>query len=244
MKNSKEILGRIFAIWASLIFLITMFPSFLLIWMAGVMKEPGRTEAFRKISYVWMKIFFFLSGCRLKITGLANFKKGRNYIVVSNHNSYMDVPLLTPFIPGPNKTIAKIEMSRIPLFGLIYKRGSILVDRTDKDSRRGSYNKMRDVLSNGMHMCIYPEGTRNKTSQPLKEFQDGAFRLAIETRKPVIAAVLFDTRKVLPADKGFYFMPSKMEVHFLPARYITEADTAEDLKQEIFEKIKQELVTH
>src|SRR6185436_5631575 len=104
------------------------------------------------------------------------FKNGENYIVVCNHNSFMDVPLTTPFIPGPNKTIAKIEMAKIPLFGLIYQRGSVLVDRKNEESRKNSYIKMKDVLQMGMHMCIYPEGTRNKTTAPLQPFHNGAFR--------------------------------------------------------------------
>ena len=112
------------------------------------------------------------------VHGKENFKRGENYIVASNHNSYMDVPLTTPFIPGPNKTIAKSELAKVPLFGLIYQRGSILVDRKSEKSRRESYVKMKEVLDQGLHMCIYPEGTRNTTGEPLKSFHDGAFKLA------------------------------------------------------------------
>lgn len=233
MKAIKEILGRVFALWALVLFVVTLIPVFICILLTGFGEEPKRTETFRRICKGWMRVFFFLSGCRYKIRGIENFKKGEDYIVISNHNSFFDVPLLTPFIPGPNKTIAKIEMAKIPVFGMIYKRGSVLVNRKDKDSRRDSYLKMKAVLDMGMHMCIYPEGTRNKTDLPLKEFHGGAFRLAVETGRPIIPTVLFNTRKVMPAKKFFYFMPSKMEVHFLPPRYISESDTAEGLKQEM-----------
>jgi 1-acyl-sn-glycerol-3-phosphate acyltransferase len=234
MNMVKEILGRIFALWAIVIFVITMLPVTLAMWIIGLVKEPKRTAAFRNISKVWMRIFFFLTGIRLKIKGKENFKKGENYIVVCNHNSLMDVPVATPFIPGTNKTIAKIEMSKIPLFGLIYKRGSVLVDRKDKDSRRNSFKKMKDVLEAGMHMCIYPEGTRNKTGQPLKEFHNGAFRLAVETAKPILPAVLFNTKKVLPPDKLFFLWPAKLEMHFLPAVHVSPNDNYEELKMRIF----------
>jgi 1-acyl-sn-glycerol-3-phosphate acyltransferase len=230
----KEIAGRFMAVWALLLFAITVVPVCLLILLTGYMKEPRKTEFFRQVCKVWMRLFFLLTLCRLKIKGAEHFKKGENYIVISNHNSFIDVPLLTPFIPGANKTIAKIEISRVPLFGLIYKRGSILVDRKNKDSRRDSYNKMKAVLESGMHMCIYPEGTRNKSNEPLKEFHSGAFRLAIDTGKPIIAAVLFNTKRVLPPNKTMFFRPSKMEMHFLPARYIKAEDTYEELQQEMF----------
>ena len=238
MKLGKEILGRLFALWGVIVFIITMIPVFLIMWLIGNMKEPGRTSTFRLLSKRWMQVFFLLVGCRLKIKGAEHFAPGQNYIVICNHNSLFDVPVTTPFIPGPaNKTIAKVEMASTPLFGLIYQRGSVLVDRKNTNSRRDSFNKMREVLSLGLHMCIYPEGTRNRTSQPLKEFQDGAFRLAIDTKKPIMPAVIFNTRKVLPPGKPFFFWPSRMEMHFLPPRKISSDDNHASLKQELFEKM-------
>ena len=66
----------------------------------------------------------------------------------------MDVPLSSPGIPGANKTIAKAGMAKIPLFGLIYKSGSVLVDRKNEQSRKASYSKMKEVLALGLHMCF------------------------------------------------------------------------------------------
>ncbi len=181
----------------------------------GLLPEPKRTKYFIQLSRIWMAVWLPLAGIRLVIKGKEKFVKGENYVVVCNHNSFMDVPVTSPGIPGGNKTIAKIEMAKIPLFGLIYRRGSVLVDRKSEESRLKSYTYMKRVLEMGLHMCIYPEGTRNKSNNPLKEFKDGAFRLAIETGKPVIPAVLFNTKKVLPQHKVFYFWPSKIEMHFL-----------------------------
>ena len=229
----KIFFARLFAAWALIVFIITMLPAALLIWVIGVIKEPKRTYIFRSISKIWMRIFFFATGCRLIVKGKENFKRGENYIVVCNHNSLMDVPLSTPFIPGGNKTIAKAEMAKIPIFGLIYKRGSILVDRNDKNSRKSSFKKMKDVLALGLHMCIYPEGTRNKTDMPLKEFHDGAFKLAIETGTNIIPALIFNTKKVLPPGKIFYFMPSKMELHFLPPVRVNKLEDFELVKNEL-----------
>jgi 1-acyl-sn-glycerol-3-phosphate acyltransferase len=180
-----------------------------------------------------MTIFFFLSGLRISIKGRQNFAKGQNYIVISNHNSFMDVPLTTPFIPGANKTIAKKELAAIPFFGLIYKRGSILVDRKSEQSRKNSFLEMKEVLRLGMHMCIYPEGTRNKSNQPLQPFHNGAFKLAIDTGKPILPTLIFNTAKVLPAGKVFYFWPVKVHMHFLPPVSVA-GKTLEELKGELF----------
>jgi 1-acyl-sn-glycerol-3-phosphate acyltransferase len=94
---------------------------------------------------------------------------------------------------------------------------------------------MKKVLELGMHMCIYPEGTRNKTDKPLKEFHDGAFRLAIENSTSIIPTLIFNTKKVLPADKPFYFHPHKMEMHFLPAVKVEEGDNYELLKEKVYQ---------
>ena len=154
----------------------------------------------------------------------------------------MDPPLSSPAIPGPNKTIAKAEMAKIPIFGIIYKRGAVLVDRKSDESRRASYLKMKEVLEQGLHMCIYPEGTRNKTKEPLQRFHDGAFRLAVDMQKPIIPALIFNTVKVLPRKK-FFFWPAKVEMHFLPQIEV-EGKTVQQVKQESFEVMKSYYLQH
>lgn len=231
----KNILGRLFACWAMLLFVITMLLfmiPFLL--FSYFRKDPVKTIRFLQLSRVWMKIYLTLIGCPLRVKGKEQFKKGQTYIVVCNHNSLMDVPVSSPSIPGGNKTIAKIEMARIPLFGMLYKTGSVLVDRKDETSRRESFSQMKKVLDMGLHMCIYPEGTRNKTDQPLKSFHDGAFRLAVETGKAIIPAIIFHTKSILPANRLFYLWPHRMEMHFLPPVEIDKSLTAAALKEKIF----------
>ena len=226
------ILGRIFALWALITFVGTMLLIVIPVAFTYAIPEPAGAERFRRFGWAWIHSFLFLSGCRIRRKGAEHFKEGENYIVIVNHNSLIDIPISTPEIPGPNKTIAKIELSRIPIFGIIYKRGSVLVDRKSAESRRDSYRSMKAVLANGMHMCIYPEGTRNKTDKPLSSFQDGAFKLAVDTGKPIMPALLFYTKKVLPQHKPFFFWPSAMEMHFLPPVY-PEAMDAKALKDKL-----------
>jgi 1-acyl-sn-glycerol-3-phosphate acyltransferase len=230
----KRIFGAIWMLWTAIVFLTTMLIFWIPIWAIALWDEPKRTDLFMKLIRVWMGIFLSLAGIRMKVTGKEKFKNGENYIVTCNHKSMMDVPLSSPGIPGANKTIAKMELSKIPLFGMVYKRGSILVDRNTDASRKDAFNRMKWALEKGMHMCIYPEGTRNKSTNPLKSFQDGAFRLAIQTGKPIMPAVIFNTEKVLPADKSFYVMPHAVSMHFLDPVYIEPGDSAESLKQKIY----------
>jgi 1-acyl-sn-glycerol-3-phosphate acyltransferase len=229
-----KIIGKLLLIWMVCCFAATMMIFLIPIWVVGLWPEPRRTDIVIKLCRAWMACFFPLAGIRLKILGREKFREGQNYIVVCNHNSMMDVPITSPGIPGANKTIAKQEMMKVPVFNIIYKRGSILVDRKSDQSRRESYLRMKQVLEMGMHMCIYPEGTRNKTNKPLKEFHEGAFRLAKETGKPIMPAVLFGTARMLPTRGGLSFRPGKLEMHFLDPIPVTDEDSAKELKDKAF----------
>lgn len=239
MKIIKEIFGRIWALWALLMFVSTMLvflvPFFIFIYPK---KDPGKAYRLIAWSRIWINIFLVLIGCPLRIKGRENFKEGENYIVLCNHNSLMDVPISSPSIPGGNKTIAKVEMSRIPIFGPLYRSGSVLVDRKNDASRKESLVNMKAVLQMGLHMCIYPEGTRNKTKEPLKTFHRGAFSLSLETGKKIIPGVIFNTKRVLPADKPFYCIPHPLSIHFLPAIDILPDDSVDSLRERVFSVMK------
>ena len=243
MSLLKSILGRIFALWAAIVFISTMLIAFILIWMIGLWKEPKRSYIMHKIYRTWMFIFFFFTGLRLRVKGSENLSPGQNYIVVFNHNSLIDVPISVPFMPGANKTIVKVELSKIPLFGLLYKRGSVLVDRKNEESRKLSYLRMKEVLGMGLHMCIYPEGTRNKTSQPLQRFHDGAFRLSFDPGKPILPALIFNSKKVLP-QKFFFFWPARIELHYLKPVSQKDFSSVEELKENVFNLMGEYYVSH
>ena len=232
MKLLKTIMGKIFALWALLLFSVSLLIVFIPVWIASFWPEPKKTIYVFRILRAWMKFFFTFTGVRRIITGKEYFKKGENYVVVCNHNSFMDIPLSSPGIPGANKTIAKAEMAKIPLFGMIYKTGSVLVDRKSEESRRNSYIKMKEVLQMGLHMCIYPEGTRNHNPKQLQRFHEGAFKLATDSGKSIIPAVIVDTTKVLPR-KGFFFWPHSVQMHFLHPVSSTNK-TSLQLKDEVW----------
>ena len=237
MKVIKEILGRVFALWALVTFIVTFLIIFIPSMICWLIPEPKGQDIFIKIARLWMNIWLNLVGCPIKIKGKENFRSGTTYIITCNHNSMMDVPLSCPYIPGPNKTIAKSSFAKIPLFGFFYMKGSVLVNRKSEDSRRKSFEKMTATLKNGMHMSIFPEGTRNRTKESLKKFHDGAFKLAAITGKSIIPAVLFNTKKVLPAEKVFYFWPQKLEMHFLKPEPV-ESLTAAELKETVYNIMK------
>lgn len=233
MNIFKEIAGRIWATWGLLSFIVTFLIILPISLISYLIPEPGGTHFLIRISRVWMRVWLFLIGCPFRVSGAQHFEKGKSYIITCNHNSLLDIPLSSPFIPGPNKTIAKTSFAKIPLFGLYYAKGSVLVDRKSEKSRRVSFEKMKWVLRTGMHMCIYPEGTRNRTKEPLKPFYNGAFKLAYETKTDIIPAIISGTKEAVPLHKTFFFLPKRLEIRFLPP--ISSKDiTALELKDKVF----------
>lgn len=242
-KILTEIFARIWAFWALLTFAVT----FLIIFIPSILCYliPGNIgqQIFLFIGGVWMRSWLTLIGCPVKIKGLENFEKGKNYVITYNHNALLDPPLSAPFIPGANKTIAKSSFAKVPIFGWYYAKGSVLVNRKSEKSKRKSFEEMKKVLAKSMHMCIYPEGTRNKTDKPLKSFYDGAFKLSVDAKKAVMPAIILNTKKAMPADKKFYLLPKKLEIHFLPA-IEPENLTAKELKQKVFDVMWNYYTTH
>ena len=199
-----NVFGRIWATWGLITFLITFLIIFPFAMVSHLMEEVKGQRYFIAISKIWMNVWLFLIGCPVKVKGKENFKPGKSYVVVFNHNALLDVPLSAPYVPGANKTIAKTSFAKIPIFGQFYSRGSVLVDRNDDRSRRKSFEAMKKVLAQGMHMCIYPEGTRNRSGEPIKPFYDGAFRLALATKHEIMPCVIKGTKKAMPINKKFF----------------------------------------
>ncbi len=235
MKAFKLIFGRIWAFWGLLSFFLTFLIFFLPSMLAYLMPPYSGQIYFLQVAKIWMRIWLFLIGCPIKISGRESFQKGKNYVVVFNHNALLDPPLSCPFSAFPNKTIAKKSFVKIPFFGWYYRKGAVLIDRKNEVSRLRSFEEMKKVLLTGMHMCIYPEGTRNRTNEPLKSFYNGAFKLAVDCNREVIPCVITGTRKAMPPHIPFYLIPAKLTMHFLPAE--APGTNVEELKTRVRSKM-------
>ncbi|MBS1729880.1 MAG: 1-acyl-sn-glycerol-3-phosphate acyltransferase [Bacteroidetes bacterium] len=233
MKIFKEIFARIWALWSLVLFISTMFIAVIFYLPLMLMPFKKAAQWHRMVSKIWMFVYLNLIGCPIRIKGKEHFKVNENYIIVCNHNSLMDIPITTPFLPQANKTIAKKSFSKVPIFGWIYSWGSVLVDRKNVESRKKSYEAMKKVLKQKVDMLIFPEGSRNKTENPLRPFYDGAFKLAHDTGKKIIPVLLFNTKKILPQNKNFYVMPHEIRMEILPP-VNTDDVTFNELKEKVF----------
>jgi len=135
----------------------------------------------------------------LDVVGRDNMAPGETYLVMSNHQSLYDIPVLFQ-VAGPNiRMITKQELFKVPIFGNALEHGGFIsIDRSNRHAAIRSLEKARALLASGTHVWIAPEGTRSRDGQ-LLPFKKGAFYLALEARLPILPVTLVGTRDALAA---------------------------------------------
>ena len=154
-----------------------------------------------------------LAGVNIEIRGGDNLRPGQNYIFMSNHVSNLDPPVLIPVIPGRCSVLVKKELFRIPILGTGMKVADLVpVDRGDREAAIESVNAAVKVLQRGLHMLVFPEGTRSEDGRllPLKK---GPFHLAMESGVPVVPVTLLGTYESWPKNR-FTLRPGTATVVF------------------------------
>lgn len=208
-----------------------------------VFPEKTRTLLVYRMHYVWGICWRFCSGIRVSISGQEQLRTDTASVMIANHSNMLDIVLIGSCIIHPFKTLIKREMMQVPLIGWLFAMMGIPVDRSEKASRKASLARMEDALHAGISIFIFPEGTRNRTEEPLLPFHDGAFALAIAAQVPIQPIVISQTRKLQPVHT-FRVYPGRAKMRFLPPVFtagLTEKDT-ESLKKRVYEAMLAEWV--
>jgi len=194
----KRFLSKIYTIYALIwfaFFTILAFPFVIIFSFFGRIKGGNMICSMAKI---WADCWYFLLGIRHENIFESSYDPARNYIFLFNHSSYMDIPSLFKAIRRqPFRILGKEEIKKIPVFGFIYSRGAVMVDRGSTQRRAKSVRVLKSLLKHHISIGIFPEGTFNETGKPLKSFYDGAFRIAIETQTPVKPVLFLDNYNLL-----------------------------------------------
>jgi len=150
---------------------------------------------------------------RFRTSGKPPADPRRPYVVVSNHESFADI-LLISHLPWEMKWLSKAELFKVPVLGWLMRlAGDIPVRRGEGRSAVEALQRCRTVLKQRVSVMIFPEGTRSPTADMLP-FKDGAFRLAIDTGVPILPLAVSGTGTALPKH-GFLFGRAKAEVRVL-----------------------------
>jgi 1-acyl-sn-glycerol-3-phosphate acyltransferase len=238
LKKVREFLYVVWVLFVFISFMILLLPGFLIPPLFG-QKGVRVTYFFLRL---WSWIFSKLNNIPYEISGHENIDRTKSYIYVSNHTSFLDIPGLCLALPGQFRPLAKKELLKIPVFGWILRTAAVIVDRSSHDSRVRSLEKLSKTLSSGISILIFPEGTQNRSGQLLQPFKDGAFRIALETKQPILPIMISGAGKLMPPGKAEIY-PGKIKVHIGKA-ISTEQYSDKDLqllKTRVFQ-IMQEMV--
>lgn len=135
----------------------------------------------------------------LRVEGGEHAPAGESFVLMSNHQSLYDVPVIYQALRRSIRMVAKKELFRVPIWGRAMRRaGFICVDRDSSERSRQTLLASADVLRGGTSVWIAPEGTRSKTGE-LGTFRKGGFHLALQSGCRILPISISGTRAVLPA---------------------------------------------
>lgn len=226
-----KVLSAIYLVYAALIFILLMFIALPFVLSASALfKRKTGKRIILILLRCWAWGFSLTSFFWVKTKNKQIINQNIPHIYVGNHGSYLDAIAVCISLPQHFSPLGKIEMTKIPIFGLIYERIVVMIDRSSKESREQSVKILKQEIENGQSILIFPEGTMNKTNAPLGEFYDGAFRIAIETQTSLMPFVILKNRDLLPR-----INPLKAHPGILTTYFISPIDvkglTLEDLPQ-------------
>jgi 1-acyl-sn-glycerol-3-phosphate acyltransferase len=204
-----------YMIYALVLFGVTLIIVFLLALPASLLGEIRGGNAIYKICRAWADVWFFGVGIRHENIYTYRPDKNSPCIYVANHSSFLDAASIPKAVRFPVRALGKIELTKAPLFGFIYRKTIVVVDRSDPEHRAESVRRLIAQLRTGISIFIFPEGTFNKTGDLLGPFYDGAFRMAIETGYPVQPLLFLDTKTRLPRASIFLLNPGRSRALFL-----------------------------
>lgn len=241
----RKALSIVFLTYAAIVFIALMFAAlpFVLLFSA-ILPIKTAKRYILAVLRTWALLFSLLSCFWVITKNKANINRSKSHIYVGNHGSYLDAITVCLSIPQYFSALGKIEMTKVPVFGLIYKRIVVLIDRSNRESRDKSVTILKNDIANGQSILIFAEGTMNQTEKPLADFYDGAFRIAIETQTSIIPFVMINNRKLLPRKNPLLVRPGLITTIFLPEVSVVglSMDDVPLLKKKVFEVMEEALI--
>ena len=236
----------ILVLFAVVAFLILSIPILIVEWLIGKKNPKLRDESSLHIVQFMFRLIQWLAGTKVTVIGEENVPKDIPVLYIGNHRSFFDIVITYARCPRLTGYVAKDSMKKVPLLSVWMERlYCLFLNRTDIKEGLKTILTGIEQIKNGISMCIFPEGTRNKGDDETKllPFKEGSFKMAEKTGCPIIlmsmnntSAILEDhfpfirsTHVVLEYSKPIYPKElSKEERKFLGAyceKQLTECDT-------------------
>ena len=164
-----------------------------------------------KMARVWSRLLLRIGFVEVEAKGLEKLKPGNSYVLVSNHASYYDTPVILASIPLEFRFFAKQGLFKIPLLGTHLQRaGHFPVVRGDpRASLKSMAEGARQVREKGISVLLFPEGGRSE--ERLRDFKEGAAYIAIRAGVPAVPVGIVGTRQILKMH-SWHVLPGKVRL--------------------------------
>ncbi|MDX6745286.1 lysophospholipid acyltransferase family protein [Polaribacter sp. PL03] len=182
-------------------------------------------------------------GFRIDFSEEESIEPNKSYMFCPNHASLLDPFLLIAISKNPIVFVGKKELAKIPVFGFLYKRTVIMVDRSSLESRKRVFEMAKKRLQNGVSMAIFPEGLVPTEDVVLSPFKKGAFSLAIEFEIPIVPQVYYDCKRFFSWDvfKGRPGVLRVQQYNFIETKGMSVAQDLDILKDKTFNLLYNDL---
>lgn len=242
LSTLKYIWYPVWRVWFYLLMIVTILVMFPLLLVSTSSSRFYNVYFF--LARTWGKIVLYGMGFYPSVVAEERIDKKNSYMFIANHTSMTDIMLMLTVIKNPFVFVGKKELARIPIFGFFYEKTSIMVDRSSAKSGQQAFKEAQKRLKQGMSICIFPEGAVPEAEVFLDKFKNGAFRLAIEHKIPIVPITFADNKERLPYKDLFSGNSGKMRVkihRFIPTTSLT-LDDIQHLKDEARKVIYDQLL--
>lgn len=236
MRHLFRYLGqRLYTTWAVIWFIVPFLLTYPLQWLFS--RRPQWHPLVHGLNRGWSKFSIMMWALPVRVRREGAGPLPRPAVYVANHSSYVDIMLLFKVIPGFLNMMGKASLARTPVWGPIFGRVYITVDRTSAVSRGRALVAARRALAAGQSICLFPEGRVSPTpGEALLPFQDGAFQLAIDAKVPLVPVSMATNHRFMPDVPGSLRVrhaPLHITVHApIDTQHLTLADVPA-LKQRV-----------
>lgn len=192
--------------------------------------------------HLWAPVCEIIVMSPIKVSGLENLDKDKNYVFMSNHASFYDIPVLFWGTKRMLHFLAKSELKNSIFTGFMLKKlEMVFIERGNAQKSVASVRHAEEMIRKGMDIAIFPEGTRTKTGE-LGPFRKGGFKMAINSGTDVVPVTIKNSAKAW-ARSNRKFRPTKVYIHFstpISVQNLHEED-AQNLAAQTFAIIENEL---
>lgn len=247
MRYLYRVIQVVFTVYAFIPFTLFLLLIFPLVVVASFFGKIKGGNFIYRLCHAWTDFVLLMLGIFHRNIFEAQHDKARQYVFVFNHISFLDIPIIFKTIRRQSfRILGKAEMAKIPLFGFIYRNAVVMVERDNPQKRATSVKQLKSVLRKGISVLVAPEGTFNMTGKPLKEFYDGAFKVAIETQTPVKPILILDAYDRMHYRSIFTLNPGRSRSVYLdeiPVEGLTMNDVAL-LREKVYKIMEEALIKY